>query len=161
MLECGENTYLSPWILGSEPLETRVGRTMSCVETCPDGYFGLDGAVKELGGPKIGGTCEGCLGHATCGPLRAFLGACQRCSSATSCERCKDGSYLNPLTQRCSMACPSDYYMSGHGAEGRVCKPCPSEAASCVNESFIFECRGNNQYLAPGGLQASKGQRCA
>ena len=129
VLECEENTYLSPW-------------NMSCVETCPDGYFGLDGAVRELYGPRIGGTCERCLG------------ACQRCSSASSCERCKDGTYLNPLTRRCSTLCPSDYYMSGRESEGRVCKPCPWMAASCVNESFIFECRGNNQYLVPGGANA-------
>lgn len=37
-------------------------RNATCIPTCPLGYFGLDGEVKEPGGPKIGGTCEKCLG---------------------------------------------------------------------------------------------------
>ncbi|CAJ1459744.1 unnamed protein product [Effrenium voratum] len=125
VLECGENTYLDPW-------------NITCVQTCPDGYFGLDGESKE-GGPKIGGTCEKCLG------------TCKKCSSSVVCEVCWDGTFLNPRTGRCAMECPSDHYMVGFGVEGRICKPCPLEAAGCVNETWFFECRGDNQYLAVGG----------
>ncbi|CAJ1354476.1 unnamed protein product [Effrenium voratum] len=91
------------------------------------------------GGPKIGGTCEKCLG------------TCKKCSSSVVCEVCWDGTFLNPRTGRCAMECPSDHYMVGFGVEGRICKPCPLEAAGCVNETWFFECRGDNQYLAVGG----------
>lgn len=124
VLECGEGTYLDPW-------------NTSCVQTCPDGYFGLDGEMKA-GESKIGGVCKICPG------------TCKLCS-ATACEVCKDGTFLNPLTGRCSLQCPTDHYMSGRGDEGRVCKSCPEFASSCVNETWIFQCRGNNQYLVPGG----------
>jgi hypothetical protein len=29
--------------------------------------------------------------------------------------------------------------------------PCPPTAAKCVNETWTYECRGNNQYLVPEG----------
>ena len=37
-------------------------RNNTCIQTCPVGYFGLDGEIKEGGRPRIGGTCERCLG---------------------------------------------------------------------------------------------------
>eukprot|EP00439_Symbiodinium_sp_Y106_P000855 s231_g1.t1 len=126
VLECGDNTYLDPW-------------NLTCLGRCPNGYFGLEGEAKEENGPKIGGTCEKCLG------------SCKTCSSSTVCQVCWDGSYLNPRTGRCSMVCPRDHYMSGTGEEGRECKPCPLTAGRCVNETYIYECRGDNQYLIPGG----------
>lgn len=44
-----------------------------------------------------------------------------------------------------------DQLVPDQGTDGRVCKACPQEAASCVNETWIHECRGNNQYLVPEG----------
>lgn len=126
VLQCGENLYLDPW-------------NATCIQTCPAGYFALDGDVKQTGGPKIGGTCERCLG------------SCKSCSSATTCQVCTHNMYLNPITQRCTNDCPSDHYMVGNSTDGRTCKPCPPTAAKCVNETWTHECRGNNQYLVPEG----------
>ena len=124
-------------------------RNNTCIQTCPVGYFGLDGEIKEGGRPRIGGTCERCLGigrpldvgnrdflgpetegflgtaegdsscvtknirnqlmlacwcwftNCECFWLRIYLsGSCKICSSATTCQVCTDGMYLNPLTDR-------------------------------------------------------------
>jgi proprotein convertase subtilisin/kexin type 5 len=58
---------------------------------------------------------------------------CARCPTASVCNLCMDGYFLNTLTNQCTSNCPNGYYAD---AASKVCMVCSPACGTCVTNNY-------------------------
>ncbi|XP_042893586.1 furin-like protease 2, partial [Penaeus japonicus] len=101
-----------------------------CVETCPEGYY------------PVNGTCVNCGGH------------CTECTGQGQCNRCSHNLLLSNGT--CTTRCPDGYFETDNNSCGTCYPQCltcvggsNADCASCRPNSFLH--RGKCVYRCPKG----------
>ena len=103
--------------------------TGTCVETCPDSYWGDSGS----------NTCKPCFSTAS---SSAIMKTCKTCSggSSTNCTSCKSGNYLY-TNNTCLGGCPGGYYPDSVTISCKICfqsstsSSVPNTCATCTGPS--------------------------
>ncbi|KCV67761.1 TKL protein kinase [Fonticula alba] len=106
---------------------------MSCLKSCPGGYF------------ASGSTCIACLG------------GCTACQGPGACSSCRPGLLLHQGT--CTSQCPAGYAAvaapgAGAGSGIRQCAPCSEACAECGPRA------GSDPATAPGSLSERRCTGC-
>ena len=97
----------------------------NCLSVCPEGSFASDD------------TCAPCLTN------------CAQCSSATSCQLCKDGLLLMASDNSCVEECPEGFVKQ---PASKSCKSCGPHCIDCSDPTTCHKCEENFVYYAPNRL---------
>ncbi|ESU44378.1 Variant-specific surface protein [Giardia duodenalis] len=133
-------------------LHTSSGEASSCVETCPEGYFGhTDSNSKK--------TCQSCSGtNDNLDPAGTGVDGCAACtydSAKITCTKCETGKYLKTTSDSTSCVeasgCGSGFFPKADDKAGNKCVACSSASdggiADCSECSLLPSASGSSTPL--------------